>query len=126
MTKHDTGKPTSIQTEPEQRVSQRTQIVSTISGLRIAFDHEKSTRNAKERDLPFTQVEHFDFESAHYEIDDRNEYPETRIVALGYLWHRVHVLCFTPIEGGIRVISFRKANPRETRRYEKTRSIDQC
>ncbi|MBY5943430.1 BrnT family toxin [Halomonas sp. DP5N14-9] len=32
---------------------------------------------------------------------------------------RVHVVCFTPIEGGIRVISLRKANAREVRRYDK-------
>ncbi len=75
--------------------------------------------------MPFTQAGHFDFETAHYEIDERNEYPEMRIVALGFLGHRVHVLCFTPIDDGIRVISFRKANPREVRDYEKARSIDQ-
>ena len=32
---------------------------------------------------------------------------------------RAHVVCFTPIEGGIRVISLRKANAREVRRYDK-------
>lgn len=30
----------------------------------------------------------------------------------GYLEQRLHVICFTPIEGGVRVISFRKANLR--------------
>jgi uncharacterized DUF497 family protein len=39
-------------------------------------------------------------------------------VALGYLGERLHVVCFTPIEGGVRIISFRKANAREKRRYE--------
>ncbi len=37
---------------------------------------------------------------------------------MGYLEARLHVLCFTPIEEGIRVISFRKANKREINRYE--------
>jgi uncharacterized DUF497 family protein len=36
----------------------------------------------------------------------------------------VHVLCFTPVEGGIRVISFRKANSREIKTYEQARTTD--
>lgn len=124
--KHDSGNFTSIESSSEKKQNQTTQFVSTIKGLRIEFDEAKSARNASERDLPFTQVQYFDFENAHYEIDDRNDYPEMRIVALGFIGHRVHVLCFTPTERGIRAISFRKANPRETRDYEKTRSIDRC
>jgi uncharacterized protein (DUF4415 family) len=61
----------------------------------------------------------FDWETAIYSEDIRTLYPERRFVAVGYLGFRLHVLCFTPIEGGIRVISFRKANIREVKRYEK-------
>lgn len=50
----------------------------------------------------------------------RKAYPEVRYVAVGFLDSRLHVLCFTPIAGGIRVISFRKANQREVRDYEQT------
>ena len=35
------------------------------------------------------------------------------MVAVGYLEKRLHILCFLPKTGGIRVISFRKANGRE-------------
>lgn len=122
MKKHDPGSSASSQSPMSNCQNLTTQIVSTIKGIQLVFDETKSARNARERDLPFTQVEHFDFETAHYEIDDRNEYPELRIVALGLLGQRVHVVCFTPIEHGIRVISFRKANPREIRDYEKARS----
>jgi hypothetical protein len=38
---------------------------------------------------------------------------------LFYLEERLHVLCFTPIRSGVRVISFRKANLREMKRYDK-------
>ncbi|MCW9733807.1 hypothetical protein L5B97_10105 [Avibacterium sp. 20-15] len=31
---------------------------------------------------------------------------------------RLHILVFTPIKTGIRVISFRKANAREVKKYE--------
>ena len=36
----------------------------------------------------------------------------------------MHVLCFTPIKGGIRVISFRKANSWEIKTYEQARTTD--
>lgn len=52
--------------------------------------------------------------------DVRRPYPEQRFVALGWLDERLHVLCFTPVPGGLRVISFRKANSREQRAYELT------
>ncbi len=86
--------------------------------MRIDFDPDKSARNERERGLPFTVVERFDWEGALYTEDTRHDYPERRFVALGLIGQRVHVVCFTPVEGGIRVISFRKANAREVRRYE--------
>jgi uncharacterized DUF497 family protein len=84
----------------------------------IDFDPAKSARNASERGLPFTLVSEFDWQGAVFSEDTRHPYPERRFVALGYVGERLHVVCFTPIEGGVRVISFRKANDREVRRYE--------
>lgn len=56
--------------------------------------------------------------------DDRRDYHEIRYIALGYLDDRLHVLCFTETDDGIRVISFRKANPREVNRYASTQTPD--
>jgi uncharacterized DUF497 family protein len=64
-------------------------------------------------------MEHFDWEGAVFLEDTRFEYPERRFIGLGKIGQRLHVVCFTPIQGGIRVISLRKANAREIRRYEK-------
>lgn len=103
---------------PELRLT-RNLFVPTIKHMKIDFDPEKSKKNSRERGLPFGQAAEFDWETAKYSEDIRNPYPERRFVAMGYLGNRLHVLCFTPIEGGLRVISFRKANLREVRRYEK-------
>jgi hypothetical protein len=92
--------------------------VYTTSDVRITFDAAKSARNERQRGLPFDRVERFDFARARYAIDDRRDYGETRYVAVGLLEGRLHVLCFTETADGIRVISFRKANAREVRRYE--------
>ena len=87
----------------------------------ISFDPEKNSRNVQMRGLSFTQVNDFDFETAFVEVDLRKEYGETRYVAIGFLHQRLHVLCFTETDDGIRVISFRKANDREVQRYAKTK-----
>jgi uncharacterized protein len=90
--------------------------------VRIEFDENKSKRNAKERRLPFTTAAEFDFSTMRVTEDRRNEYPERRFVALGYIGRRLHVLCFTPITDGIRVISLRKANTREVKIYAEEKS----
>lgn len=86
--------------------------------MKIDFDPKKSNRNEQLRDLPFELTADFDWETAHYSEDTRHPYPERRFVATGYLQERLHIVCFTPIPGGVRVISFRKANLREVKRHE--------
>lgn len=86
--------------------------------MEIEYDKNKNERNIRERGLSFEEAEYFDFETARFTVDTRKNYGETRIVALGTLYERVHVLVFKKIEGGIRVISFRKANKREINEYE--------
>ena len=77
--------------------------------MRISFDPAKNERNARERGLPFDLVEEFDFETAVIWIDGRFPYPETRLLAIGWIGQRLHVVCYAIAEDGIRVISLRKA-----------------
>ena len=85
--------------------------------MHIVYDPEKSERNRRESGLPFDRAAAFDFQTALYAIDERRDYGETRIVALGLIGDRLHVLCFVETDDGMRVISLRKANPREVNRY---------
>ncbi len=93
--------------------------------MHIEFDPAKDARNIRERGLSFEQVAEFDFETAAYLTDDRQDYGECRIVAVGYLDRRLHVLCFVETEDGIRVISFRKANLREAKKHGKALTLNQ-
>lgn len=86
--------------------------------MKIEFDPEKNNKNIIERDLSFERAKEFDFNTALFEIDNRHDYGEVRIIALGYIAERLHVLIFTKRENGIRVISLRKANKKERLRYE--------
>jgi len=92
--------------------------------VEITFDPAKDAKNIRERGLSFTRVAEIDFNTALVLEDKRKEYGETRYAALCYLDSRLHVLCFTETERGIRVISLRKANAREARRHGKSQTID--
>ncbi len=93
--------------------------------MRITFDVAKSDRNARERGLPFDRAADFEWTNALVSEDERHDYGERRFLATGYLDERIHVLCFVPVPGGIRVISLRKANMREVRRYEEATPTDE-
>jgi uncharacterized protein len=86
--------------------------------VEIHFDPIKNAKNICERGLSFERVVEFDFETAEFTLDTRHDYGEIRYRALGFLDQRLHALVFVEIIGGIRVISFRKANKREVKRYE--------
>ena len=53
------------------------------------------------------------------EHDQRWEYGEERFRALGLIDEKVFVVVFTRRSGAIRIISARRANSREVKRYEK-------
>ena len=88
-------------------------IGGTINRMQVTYDQAKNERNITDRQLPFGLASRFDFETAKLWQDTRREYPEDRWVAIGYLDNRLHVLMFSPTQREIRIISFRKANPRE-------------
>ncbi len=85
--------------------------------MKLSYDPLKSARNEQERGLSFERARDFDFKTAKFWVDDRQDYRETRYVALGYLDHRLHVVVFMETDDGIRVISFRKANSREGNKH---------
>ncbi|MEE1612085.1 BrnT family toxin [Microvirga sp. CF3016] len=87
--------------------------------LKIDFDITKSLRNAVKRGLPFDLVEGFDWNTALVVEDLRNDYLERRFQALGLIDDRLYMVVFTPIEGGVRVISLRAASRKERSRWPK-------
>ena len=87
--------------------------------MKITYDKNKNARNIAERDLSFDRAKDFDWDTALFFQDERMDYPEERFIGVGYLDERLHVICFTPVDDGVRIISFRKANAREIKRYEK-------
>ena len=87
----------------------------------ITYDPAKNVRNINERGLSFERAADFDFKTAL--IADYFRNGEMRRIAAGYLDKRLHLLCYIPQADGIRVISFRKTNKREAKRYGKAQTI---
>ena len=87
--------------------------------MEITYDLIKNARNIELRNLGFDEAVNFDFQTAIFKVDDRFDYAEIRHRALGFLGDRLHALIFVETIDGIRIISFRKANKREVKQYEK-------
>jgi uncharacterized DUF497 family protein len=84
----------------------------------ISFDPAKNERNIAARGISFERAAAFEWDKALIVEDRRRVYGERRFQALGVIDGRLHVLVFTSRAGKTHVISLRKANRREVRRYE--------
>jgi uncharacterized DUF497 family protein len=92
--------------------------VDTIKPTEISFDPAKNAANLRERGLPFSLVrDEFDWATAQVIEDKRREYGERRFRAFGFIGPRLHAVVFTRRAAVMHVISLRKANRREARRY---------
>ncbi len=87
--------------------------------MALEFDQAKSARNIKERGIGFERFADMDLEHAISSEDTRTEYGERRIRMFGPIDDRLHVAVITFRGDRIRVISLRRANRREERRYAK-------
>jgi uncharacterized DUF497 family protein len=88
--------------------------------MQIEFDSEKNAKNIRERGLPFTLADEFDWTTAM--IAPSSRHGETRSFAIGYIGSRLYALVFTKSGETVRVISLRRAHKTEVKRYEKARS----
>ncbi len=79
------------------------------------WDEAKRQINLEIRGIDFEEIERFQWETSLKEEQIR--YGERRTLALGYIGNRLHVVVYTARGGNTRIISMRKASPREMRRY---------
>ncbi|CZT33774.1 hypothetical protein GA0004734_00007960 [Rhizobium sp. 9140] len=85
--------------------------------MELEWDEEKRQKNLRERGIDFASAAAMDPSSALTAIDSRSDYGEMRFLVFGFIEARLHVLCWTPRDGRMRVISLRKANEREQKAY---------
>jgi uncharacterized DUF497 family protein len=88
--------------------------------MRFEWDEGKNDINVRKHGIDFTDVPQIFSSPMLVGLDDREDYGEDRWVGMGWLRDILIVVVWTePREGTIRVISARKANGHERRRYEK-------
>lgn len=86
--------------------------------MEIEFDPAKDAKNRRERGLPLALgavvlanlVVEFE--------DDRRDYGERRMIAVGTIAGRLHVCVYTMRGTMRRILSLRKANPKEVRKWQ--------
>ncbi|PIB95937.1 BrnT family toxin [Caulobacter sp. X] len=87
--------------------------------MKIEFDDEKRRRTLEDRGLDFGDAA-IVFDGPKYTIvDDREDYGEERFLTVGYLDDRLVAIIWTPRGTARRIISMRKCNDREQRKFRR-------
>jgi uncharacterized protein len=88
----------------------------------MEWDAEKDAENRRKHGLALGDAVLLEWDQRLEVVDDRQDYGEDRIRAFAPLGVRLHVCVYTIRFDEIRVISLRRANTREVRLYEQTRT----
>ncbi len=88
--------------------------------MRFEWDQIKKLANVRKHGLSFSDAHRLFASPMLVEEDDREAYGERRWLGIGFLNGRIVVLIWTePDEETIRIVSMRKAQSHERKRYER-------
>ncbi len=88
--------------------------------MRIDFDPKKEQMNIAKHGVSLLQASGLEWDTAIIWLDERRDYGEQRMLAMAYIGLRLYVVVYTNRLFVRRIISLRKANIREMKRYAKT------
>jgi uncharacterized DUF497 family protein len=93
--------------------------------VKFEWDERKNKINIEKHGIDFRDAQDI-FQSRRLSFEDkRKEYREKRILTVGLIGKSVCVVVYTIRDNAIRLISARKANERERRRYyERTKETE--
>lgn len=86
--------------------------------MKIEFDAAKDTLNRHKHGVSLAEAARIDWPRVMAVPDNRRSYGEERYIAAAPIGDRLYVVVFTIRDRTLRIISLRKANRREIRRYE--------
>ena len=86
--------------------------------MNFEWDEAKRIANLAKHGVDFEAAREFDWDTSTQSLDRRKDYGEPRWWAHGLIGGRLHLIVFTRRADQIRVISLRKANPKERMSYE--------
>ena len=85
--------------------------------MRISFDPAKDAANRAKHGVPLADAERLEWDLLPALPDERRVYGETRMIGYAPIGSGVYCVVFTDRGDLRRIISLRKANGREVRRY---------
>jgi len=88
--------------------------------MEYEWDETKRQSNIVKHGVDFTMAHDFEWDKATYESDERHDYREIRMLSFAPIHGRIYALCWTPRDESVRIVSLRKANKREVKKYEQT------
>lgn len=91
--------------------------VHTLMPMEITYDPAKDAANIAKHGISLDLAAELEWESAVVWPDVRRDYGEPRMVAIGYIGLRLYYVAFVDRAEVRRIISLRKANQREAKRY---------
>jgi hypothetical protein len=83
----------------------------------IEFDPTKDQVNVAKHGISLSEAENLEWETLVREADSRQDYGEVRMIGYVLKGDRIFCVVFTERAGVRRIISLRKANKREVKRY---------
>ena len=83
----------------------------------IVYDALKNESNTIKHGIGLAEAAVFDWDDALLWNDERIDYGEVRQCAIGYIGNRLYCLVYVLRDDVCRIISLRKANSREVKRY---------
>jgi len=85
--------------------------------MQIEFDPDKDAANRDKHGISLAEAERIEWDTAYVWVDERFDYDELRMCALGYIGLRLFHAAFVDRGEVRRIISLRHAEKREYRDY---------
>jgi uncharacterized DUF497 family protein len=86
--------------------------------VKFAFDPAKDAINRSKHGVSLSEAARLDWNRVLAKLDSRTDYGEPRQIGYGPIGRRLYCVVFVDRGDTLRIISLRKANNRETDRYE--------
>ncbi len=86
--------------------------------MRYTFDPNKAASNFVKHSVAFDVVEGFEWETALVRATLNHDTSEPRLFALGLVGEQLYAVAYSIETASVRIISMRRANNREIKRYE--------
>ncbi len=91
--------------------------VATINLLKISFDPARNQQNLRKHRVSLEHAEGLDWDTVMVKPDTRRDYGELREIGYGLIGDRLYCVVLVQRSEVAHVISLRKANSREVRKY---------